>query len=314
MTTRIAFARIAQETNALSPVRDRARRLRARTTSTATRCCDAVDARPRGARLLPPRRARRLLRRGARGRRVEPVPVLSAWASSGGPLSRACFEALEARLVDGIRAAGRVDARLPLRCTARWASHGVRDPETRLLARRARRCSAACRSSSSHDLHGNVTRARIAACDALVAYHTNPHRDHARTGAKRRRDRDRHSRAARRGRTIAWRSLPMLLGGGKTIDFLAPMRAVFRRMRRAERRGEVLAASTFMVHPWNDDPALGWSTVVVERDAARAERARRRARRDVLGSAATRSRRRSRARARRSRGRARRGGGASSAA
>jgi microcystin degradation protein MlrC len=72
---------------------------------------------------------------------------------------------------------------------------------------------------------------------------------------------------------MAWRTLPMILGGGTTIDFLPPMRAVFRRMRRAERRGEVLAASTLMVHPWNSDPALGWSTVVVsDGDLAAADR------------------------------------------
>jgi microcystin degradation protein MlrC len=124
----------------------------------------------------------------------------------------------------------------------------------------------------SHDLHGNITRARIAAADAIVAYQTNPHRDHARTGHKA----GRIVIGAALGElrpAMAWRTLPMLLGGGRTIDFLAPMRAVFRRMRRAERRGEALAASTFMVHPWNDDPALGWSTVAVtDGDGAAADR------------------------------------------
>src|SRR5690606_21938560 len=106
------------------------------------------------------------------------------------------------------------------------------------------------------------TRARIDAADAILAYQTNPHRDHARIG--------RRSGEVLIGTvlgelrpTIAWRSLPMILGGGKTIDFLAPMRAVFRHMRRAEKRPGVLAASTLMVHPWNDDPGLGWSTVAV---------------------------------------------------
>jgi len=47
---------------------------------------------------------------------------------------------------------------------------------------------------------------------------------------------------------------------------------VFRRMKRMEDQ-QALAASTFMVHPWNDDPALGWSTVVVtDNDPAAAER------------------------------------------
>ena len=43
---------------------------------------------------------------------------------------------------------------------------------------------------------------------------------------------------------MAWRTLPMILGGGKTMDFLAPMRPVFRRMRRAERSHAALAATT----------------------------------------------------------------------
>ena len=61
--------------------------------------------------------------------------------------------------------------------------------------------------------------------------------------------------------------------GGKTIDFLAPMRGVFRKMAAAERAPGVLAASTFMVHPWNDNPALGWSTLVVtDGDHATADR------------------------------------------
>src|SRR5207244_2949068 len=113
----------------------------------------------------------------ARARRgeVEPVPVLSAWASSGGPLSPACFD-------EPGRRAGEI-----------------------LLGM----------------LRGELEP------------------------------------------TSAWRSLPMILGGGKTIDFLAPMRAVFRRMRGLERRRHALSASTFMAHPWNDDPGLGWSTLVV---------------------------------------------------
>jgi hypothetical protein len=31
----------------------------------------------------------------------------------------------------------------------------------------------------------------------------------------------------------AWRKLPLVLGGGTTIDFLPPMRSVFRWMKRA---------------------------------------------------------------------------------
>jgi microcystin degradation protein MlrC len=63
----------------------------------------------------------------------------------------------------------------------------------------------------------------------------------------------------------------MILGGGTTIDFLPPMRRIFSRARAMERDRRVLSASVFNVHPWNDDPALGWSTTVTtdgDRDLA----------------------------------------------
>jgi microcystin degradation protein MlrC len=147
-------------------------------------------------------------------------------------------------------------------------ARGIRDPESRLL-RAARGVIGGVPLVVSHDLHANVTKARVEACDALVAYQTNPHRDHAAIGAKA--GRIVIGTTLRELRpTMAWRTLPMILGGGKTLDFLAPMRAVFRRMKRMEDQ-HALGASTLMVHPWNDDPALGWSTVVVtdnDRDAA----------------------------------------------
>lgn len=268
---RIAYARIAQETNALSPVATTLEDF------TSAHYCEGdelqraategpeVDGFFRRAELAGFMRAV-----DARRADIEPVPMLSAWASSGGPLTADCFETLEARLVELLRAAGPLDG-MYLCLHGAMGAHGIADPETRLL-RAVRSVIGGAPLVVSHDLHGNLTRARVDAADAIVAYQTNPHRDHARIGRK--------AGAIAIGTVLgelrpemAWRSLPMILGGGKTIDFLAPMRAVFRRMRMAERTGDALAASTLMVHPWNDDPALGWSTLVVtDNDAAEADR------------------------------------------
>jgi microcystin degradation protein MlrC len=197
---------------------------------------------------------------------VVPVPILSAWASSGGPLSRACFDALLERLVDGIQRSGAVDG-VYMCLHGAMGVHGVRDPETVIL-RAVREAAGGAPVVTTHDLHGNLTQARVDAADAIVAYATNPHRDHAKRG---KRAGDILVRALKKEVTpvTSWRSLPMILGGGKTIDFLAPMAAVFRRQRAMERDERVLAASTFMVHPWNDDPGLGWSTIVVTDGDAR---------------------------------------------
>jgi microcystin degradation protein MlrC len=271
---RIAFARIAQETNALSPVLTTLRDFEASHFVEG----DALLAAVQGGREVSG-----LYRRvelagfvaAARERRaeIEPVPIVSAWSPSSGPLARECFDALEDRLLEGVRRAHRASplAGMYLCLHGAMGVRGVADPECRLI-RGVRAILGGAPLVVSHDLHGNVTQARIAAVDALVAYQTNPHRDHARTGHKA----GRIAIGAALGElrpTMAWRSLPMILGGGRTIDFLAPMRAVFRRMHRAERDGEALAASTLMVHPWNDDPHLGWSTVAVtDGDAAAADR------------------------------------------
>jgi microcystin degradation protein MlrC len=70
----------------------------------------------------------------------------------------------------------------------------------------------------------------------------------------------------------AWRKLPLVLGGGVTIDFLSPMRSVFRWMRRLERDPRVLSASLFMVHPYTSAEDLGWAAhVCTDGDEALAE-------------------------------------------
>lgn len=264
---RIAFARIMQETNALSPVT---------TTLHDFEASHYLEGDALLAALAAGREVSGLFRRvelagflaAARERRaeIEPVPILAAWAPSSGPLTLECFETLEDRLLEGVRRAHRASplAGMYLCMHGAMGVRGVADPESR-LARGVREVLGGAPLVLSHDLHGNVTRARIEAADALVAYQTNPHRDHARIGHKA----GRIVIGAALGElrpTMAWRTLPMILGGGRTIDFLSPMRAVFRRMKRAERRKQALAASTLMVHPWNDDPHLGWSTVAVTDD------------------------------------------------
>lgn len=267
---RLAFARINQETNALSPV--------------ATELVDFEGSHYlTGAELLAAaspggHEVKGFFKRAELAGFVdaceaggaEPVPILSAWSSSSGPLTRECFDTLLGRLTDGIRTAGPVDG-VYLCLHGATGVRGVRDPETVLL-RAAREAAGGAPVVTTHDLHGNLTQARVDAADAIVAYATNPHRDHAKRG---RRAGDILIRMLRGDvvPTMRWRSLPMILGGGKTIDFLAPMRAVFKRMKAMEKDPRVLAASTFMVHPWNDDPGLGWSTVVVtDGDAALADR------------------------------------------
>lgn len=271
---RIAYARIAQETNALSPVATTLHDFESSHYLEGAALQAAIDDGHEVAGMY-----RKVELAGfveaARERRaeIEPVAILSAWSPSSGPLARACFETLEARLLEGVRRAheDRPLAGMYLCMHGAMGVDGIADPESR-LARGVREVLGGAPLVISHDLHGNLTRARIDAADAIVAYQTNPHRDHFKVGRKA----GRIAIGAALGElrpTMAWRTLPMILGGGSTIDFLAPMRAVFRRLRAIERDGDALAASALMVHPWNGDRQLGWSTVVVtDGDAAQADR------------------------------------------
>jgi microcystin degradation protein MlrC len=267
---RLAFARICQESNCLSPVPTTLADFESAHYLTGQAVLDACGRRGREVAGFFKNAELSGFVSVATRAGVEPVPILSAWASSGGKLTLDCFETLEGRLVEGLRAAGPVDGCF-LALHGAMGVDGVRDPETRLIAA-ARAAIGGGPVVATHDLHGNLTRERVEAADAIVAYQTNPHRDHARVGRRGGEILLGIARGEIRP-TTAWRSLPMILGGGKTIDFLPPVRQVFRRMRQLQRRRQALSASTFMVHPWNDDPGLGWSTLVVtDGDQAAAER------------------------------------------
>lgn len=192
---------------------------------------------------------------------VETVPLASFMAVPSGPVTRECFEHMIARLLGGIEAAGRLDG-------VYLALHGSMEvseldeaPEAVILARVREMLGPGARIAASFDLHANLSAGIVDALDVLVAYRTNPHWDLAPTGFRAGARlicclRDRIAPAH------AWRKLPIVLGGGMTIDFLAPMRGVFRHMRRLERDARVVSASLFMVHPYTSAENLGWAVHV----------------------------------------------------
>lgn len=192
---------------------------------------------------------------------VETIPLISALAVPGGPLTKECFEKLLQELLNALDTAGSVDG-------VYLALHGsmeVKDlgkaPESVILQRVRDVVGPKVKIAVSYDLHGNLSAGMVDPVDILVAYRTNPHWDLAPTGF---RAGNRLIRALR-GHVHpvhVWRKLPLLLGGGMTIDFLAPMRGVFRYMRKLEDDPRVLTASLFMVHPYTNAEDLGWAVHV----------------------------------------------------
>jgi microcystin degradation protein MlrC len=192
---------------------------------------------------------------------VATIPLLSALAVPGGPLTRECFEGLLDDLLRALEAAGPVDG-VYLALHGSMEVKGLGEPPEAVILRRVRALvGQSVKIAVSYDLHGNLSAGLVDPVDVLVAYRANPHWDLAPTGFR---------AGNRLIRTLrgqinpvhAWRKLPLLLGGGVTIDFLAPMRSVFRFMRRLEDDPRVLTASLFMVHVYTNAEDLGWAVHV----------------------------------------------------
>ena len=264
---RLGYARVNQETHCLSPIsttlEDFAHHLAG---DDLARACSREGAEVPG--LLKHAELSGFVRACARAG-VEAVPLTSAWAFPGGPLTRHTFEALRGELIASLRGVELDGLFLSLH-----GAMGVRD----LDDCEAELCEAVRDALGdkpfvvSFDLHGLLTPRLMAAIDAPIAYRTNPHRDHAGTG---KRCAELLVRMVREGfrPAVAWRSLPLILGGGTTVDLLQPMRGVFGDARRLEHRPGVLSTSVFMCHLWNDDPELGWSVVAVAEEQDQAEAA-----------------------------------------
>jgi microcystin degradation protein MlrC len=271
---RLAFGRINQETNALSPVL---------TTESDFRSVHWLeDGTLLGRCAFWPMEVESMFRnaelsgfvQGARahakkhGFAVDFVPLLSAWAVPSGPLTRACFDTLVETMCSKLRAAlasGPLDG-------VYLALHGAMNvtdlplspaetPESEIVRRVREVVGPAMPVAVSLDLHGLVTSALVEQATFIQGYQTNPHRDHAAVGARCARilaDTARGLIAP----AMAWRSLPMILGGGNTVDFLKPMRPLFRRMKAMEKHEAVLGTTLMTVHPWNRHPEVGWAALV----------------------------------------------------
>jgi microcystin degradation protein MlrC len=285
---RLAFGRINQETNALSPVLTTVQDFRAvhwLEGDDLLRRCEPrsmeVESMFRNAELSGFVRGAEAYAKST-GCAVEVVPLVSAWAVPSGPLTRECFETLVSTLCDRVREAL---ARGPLDGVY-LALHGAMNvdqlpltetqtPESEIVRRVREVVGRELPVVVSLDLHGLITSELVSQTTFLQAYQTNPHRDHAAVGARCARVLADTARGLIRPQ-MAWRSLPMLLGGGNTVDFLSPLRPLFRRMKKMEGARGVLGTTLMTVHPWNRHPELGWATLVaVDTNVATVELAER---------------------------------------
>ena len=192
---------------------------------------------------------------------IETLPLFSAFAIPGGPMLKDDFELICNKLRRQLQACGPLDAVF-------FALHGALDVEG-IANAEAILCSI-MRSvigpegiiAVTLDLHATLTKELVDETDIICGYRTNPHRDFQRTGFKAG-ELLLRTLLGEIKPTIAWRSLPMITGGGTSVDFLMPMLPIFVRMNRMETALNALCCNVYLCHPFIKHPDIGWSVYVL---------------------------------------------------
>ena len=111
----------------------------------------------------------------------ELIPTVSCGASPSAHVTKDAFERIVKEMVDGIAAAGRLDA-VYLDLHGAMVTEHFDDGEGEILARVRKVIGQELPLVVSLDLHANVTPEMVEHADALIAYRTYPHVDMADTG------------------------------------------------------------------------------------------------------------------------------------
>src|SRR5213595_4180544 len=139
------------------------------------------------------------------------VPTISCGATPCAHVTRDAYERIVKVLVDGIKAAGKLDA-VYLDLHGAMVTEHLDDGEGEILRRVREVIGKDLPLVVSLDLHANVTPEMVEHADALIAYRTYPHVDMADTG-----------RAAARHLALLLRSKQKFAKAFRQLPFLIPI-------------------------------------------------------------------------------------------
>ena len=171
----------------------------------------------------------------------EPVPLLMASATPGGPVSAPAFEALLQEMVALVRKAHGIDGLL-LALHGAMVSERFADADGEILRRLRRALGREFPIVVTHDLHANISEALVRDCTALIAYKTYPHLDHRERGLQ---AAEIIARTVRREvrPIVAIEKPPILINIVRQYTSAEPIRQIMQAVCDAEHQPGVLAAS-----------------------------------------------------------------------
>ena len=203
---------------------------------------------------------------------AEPVPLLAAYATASGTVTRDAFEALVGEMEERLRRALPVDGLL-------LALHGALvvedqpDGDGEIIARMRRILGPDVPIGVSLDLHGHITPLMLQPGVFHIGYREYPHIDMFETG-------ERTGRllldvvAGRRAMpAMALAKRPMIVSPVCTRTTDGPLRPIVEEARRMEADGELIHAALLPVQPLSDVPDLGFGALVSADDAGSARAA-----------------------------------------
>ena len=249
MTYRVGVASIVQETNTFSPLPATLADFESQGMfhgQDVARMFDGTNTETGGA-------LAELARQG-----VDAVPLLRAWAMSGGPIRRTDMNEMVRMLSADLAKAGPLDG-LVLSLHGALVTDDGESGDLLLLRASRQALGHDAMIGVCLDLHANLTRALVLEADCLVGYLTYPHVDQGDTGR-----RVAHLVAEHllgRSQPVTCFAKRPLLIPAEAQGFEGPM-GDMRRLADQRIAEGCLDISLFPVQPWLDVPELGFGVAV----------------------------------------------------
>src|ERR1700761_127930 len=200
----------------------------------------------------------------------ELIPTIACGASPSAHVTKDAFERIVKVMVDGIKAAGPIDA-VYLDLHGAMVTEHLDDGEGEILARVRRVIGKDIPLVASLDLHANVTPEMMDHADALIAYRTYPHVDMAETG----RASARHLALLLKSKqkfAKAFRQLPFLIPISWQCTNDQPTKSIYQKLAALE-SDAVPTLSFAPGFPAADFPDCGPSVFAYGKTQADADRA-----------------------------------------
>jgi len=196
---------------------------------------------------------------------IEAVPLVAADATPAGPVTRDAYDHVMGLILGQLqRCAGELDGLLLAPHGAGVAEHEP-DMDGAWLAAVREAVGDAMPIVATMDPHANLSERMVAACDAMVAYHTNPHIDQRQVGMEAATLLGRQLRGEVKLTTAA-AFPPVAMSIDRQQNDAEPCLSAHRQVEAVTRQAGVLSASLVLGFPYADVPEVGSAYVVVTDD------------------------------------------------